>query len=131
MTTQRGQSRYVNVNKSDIYNRILELDLRKMEKRHERHIWHIKSMWGGVAGILLAIYVVLTSQYLYGNALLVQDDNYILAAGILLLSIALCYGLMWLGVIHEYRKFENVIDERIRYYEGLIDASLSAQRIGD
>ncbi|MGZ7132291.1 MAG: hypothetical protein ACXVH6_02800, partial [Halobacteriota archaeon] len=68
MTTQRGQNRYVEVNKADIYNRILELDIRKMEKRHERHIWHIKSMWGGVAGILLAVYVVLTSQYLYGNA---------------------------------------------------------------
>ena len=73
----------------------------------------------------------LTSQYLYGNALLVQGDNYILAAGILLLSIALCYGLMWIGVIHEYRKFEGVIDEKIRYDEGIINAPLSAQLTGD
>jgi hypothetical protein len=131
VTTQRGKNQYVGVNKGDIYTRILELDLRKMEKRHERHIWHIKSMWGGVAGMLLAVYVVLTSQYLYGNALLVQGDNYILAAGILLLSIALCYGLMWIGVIHEYRKFEGVIDEKIRYYEGIINAPLSAQLTGD
>ena len=58
MTTQRGQNKFVEVNKSDFYNRILELDFQKMEKRHERHIWHIKSMWGGVAGILLAVYVV-------------------------------------------------------------------------
>ena len=114
MTTQRGQNRYVDVNKHDVYNRILELDLRKMEKRHERHIWHVKSMWGGVAGILLAAYVLLTAQYLNGNAVLVRSNNYMLAAGVLLLSIALCYGLMWIGVIHEYRKFENVINEKIR-----------------
>ena len=122
MTTQRGQNKYVEVNKGAFYNRILELDFRKLEKRHERHIWHIKSMWGGVAGILLAVYVILTSQYLYGNAILVQGDNYILSGGTVLLSIALCYGLMWIGVIREYRKFEGVIDERIRYYEDIIKA---------
>ena len=131
MTTQRGQNRYVDVNKHDVYNRILELDLRKMEKRHERHIWHVKSMWGGVAGILLAAYVLLTAQYLNGNAVLVRSNNYMLAGGVLLLSIALCYGLMWIGVIHEYRKFENVINEKIRYYEGVINAPLSAQLSGD
>ncbi|MGB9372368.1 MAG: hypothetical protein WCB79_10625 [Halobacteriota archaeon] len=131
MTTQRGQNRYVDVNKGDVYNRILELDLRKMEKRHERHIWHIKSMWGGVAGILLAVYVLLTAQYLNGNAVLVRSNNYMLAGGILLLSIALCYGLMWIGVIREYRKFESVINEKIRYYEGVINAPLSAQLSGD
>ncbi|HYC19073.1 MAG TPA: hypothetical protein VEF35_00450 [Candidatus Bathyarchaeia archaeon] len=131
MTTQRGQNRYVDVNKGDVYNRILELDLRKMEKRHERHIWHVKSMWGGVAGILLAVYVLLTAQYLNGNAVLVRSNNYMLAAGILLLSIALCYGLMWIGVIREYRKFEGVINEKIRYYEGVINAPLSAQLSGD
>lgn len=87
-------------------------------------------MWGGVAGILLAIYVVLTSQYLFGNAILLQDDNYIIAAGTLLLSIALCYGLMWLGVIREYRKFEEVIDEKIRYYEAVINAPSGAQLSG-
>ena len=122
VTTQRGQNKYIEVNKGAFYNRILELDFRKLEKRHERHIWHIKSMWGGVAGILLAVYVILTSQYLYGNALLVQGDNYILAGGTVLLSIALCYGLMWIGVIREYRKFEDVIDDRIRYYEDIIEA---------
>jgi len=131
VTTQRGQNRYVDVNKHDVYNRILELDLRKMEKRHERHIWHVKSMWGGVAGILLAAYVLLTAQYLNGNAVLVRSNNYMLAGGVLLLSIALCYGLMWIGVIHEYRKFENVINEKIRYYEGVINAPLSAQLSGD
>lgn len=131
MTTQRGQNRYVDVNKGDVYNRILELDLRKMEKRHERHIWHIKSMWGGVAGILLAVYVLLTAQYLNGNAVLVRSNNYMLAGGVLLLSIALCYGLMWIGVIREYRKFEGVINEKIRYYEGVINAPLSAQLSGD
>jgi hypothetical protein len=127
VTTQRGQNRYVEVNKADIYNRILELDIRKMEKRHERHIWHIKSMWGGVAGILLAVYVVLTSQYLYGNAILVRGDNYVLAGGAVLISIALCYGLMWIGVIREYKKFEDVINEKIRYYESVINAPQSAQ----
>jgi hypothetical protein len=131
VTTQRGQNRYVDVNKGDVYNRILELDLRKMEKRHERHIWHIKSMWGGVAGILLAVYVLLTAQYLNGNAVLVRSNNYMLAGGVLLLSIALCYGLMWIGVIREYRKFEGVINEKIRYYEGVINAPLSAQFSGD
>jgi len=127
VTTQRGQNKYAEVIKGDVYSRILELDYRKMEKRHERHIWHIKSMWGGVAGILLAVYVVLTSQYLFGNAVLVRGDNYILAAGTLLLSIALCYGLMWIGVIREYKKFENVINEKIRYYESVMNAPLSAQ----
>ena len=131
MTTQRGQNRYVDVNKHDVYSRILELDLRKMEKRHERHIWHVKSMWGGVAGILLAAYVLLTAQYLNGNAVLVRSNNYMLAGGVLLLSIALCYGLMWIGVIREYRKFENVINEKIRYYEGVINAPLSAQLSSD
>jgi len=131
VTTQRGQNKYVEVNKGAVYNRILELDFRKMEKRHERHIWHIKSMWDGVAGILLAVYVVLTSQYLYGNAILVRGDNYILAGGTILISIALCYGLMWIGVIREYRKFEGVIDERIRYYEDIINAPQSAKLTGD
>src|SRR5450759_5444208 len=92
--TQQAHDRYVGVNKHEVYSRILELDLRKMEKRHERHIWHIKSMWGGVAGILLAIYVLITAQYLNGNALLVRSNNYILAGGALLLSIALCYGCL-------------------------------------
>jgi hypothetical protein len=131
VTTQRGQNRYVDVNKHDVYNRILELDLRKMEKRHERHIWHVKSMWGGVAGILLAAYVLLTAQYLNGNAVLVRSNNYMVAGGVLLLSIALCYGLMWIGVIREYRKFEGVINEKIRYYEGVINAPLSAQLSSD
>ena len=128
---KRGQNKYVEVNKGNIYDRILELDFRKIEKRHERHIWHIKSMWGGVAGILLAVYVILTSQYLFGNAILVRGDNYILAGGTVLLSIALCYGLMWIGVIREYRKFERVIDEKIRYYEGVINAPSSALYSGD
>ena len=88
-------------------------------------------MWGGVAGILLAVYVLLTAQYLNGNAVLVRSNNYMLAGGVLLLSIALCYGLMWIGVIREYRKFEGVINEKIRYYEGVINAPLSAQLSGD
>ena len=74
---------------------------------------------------------VLTSQYLYGNAILVRGDNYILAGGTVLISIALCYGLMWIGVIREYRKFEGVIDERIRYYEDIINAPQSAKLTGD
>jgi hypothetical protein len=120
--TQQAHDRYVGVNKHDVYSRILELDLRKMEKRHERHIWHIKSMWGGVAGILLAVYVLMTAQYLNGNALLVRSNNYILAGGALLLSIALCYGFMWIGVIREYKKFERVINDKMKYYESVISA---------
>jgi hypothetical protein len=92
-----------------------------MEKRHERHIWHIKSMWGGVEGILLSVYVMITFQYLIGNPLLVRNNNYIFAGGALLLSIALCYGFMWIGVIREYKKFEHVINDKIRYYERLIN----------
>ena len=109
------------MDKGDVYSRILELDLRKMEKRHERHVWHVKSMWGGVAGILLAVYVLLTAQYLNGNALLLRNNNYVFAAGGLLLSIALCYGLMWIGVIREYKKFERIINDKIRYYEGIVN----------
>jgi hypothetical protein len=93
-----------------------------MEKRHERHIWHIKSMWGGVAGILLAIYVLMTAQYLNGNAVLLRNNNYMLVAGALLLSIALCYGMMWVGVIGEYKKYEHVINDKIRYYEDIANA---------
>jgi len=107
----------MDVAKSDVYNRILELDLRKMEKRHERHIWHIKSMWSGVAGLLIAVYLTITAQYLNGNVLFARSNNYMLVAGVLLLSIALCYGLMWIGVIREYKKFEHVINDKIRYYE--------------
>ena len=120
--TQQARDRYVGVNKQDVYNRILELDLKKMEKRHERHIWHIKSMWGGVAGILLAVYVLMTAQYLNGNTLLVRSNNYILAGGALLLSIALCYGLMWIGVIREYKKFERFINDKMKYYETVISS---------
>jgi hypothetical protein len=123
IVVQSAFDRYVEVNKSDVYNRILELDLRKMEKRHERHIWHIKSMWGGLAGILLAVYALITTQYLFGNPLLTRNDNYIFSGGALLLSIALCYGLMWIGVVSEYKKFERVINDRISYYENIIDAS--------
>ncbi len=78
-------------------------------------------MWGGVGGILLAVYVLTTAQYLNGNLLLVRSNNYILVGGALLLSIALCYGLMWIGVIREYNKFERVINDKIRYYERLIN----------
>jgi len=78
-------------------------------------------MWGGVAGILLATYILLTAQYLNGNALLVRGNNYVLAGGTLLLSIALCYGFMWVGVIREYKKFERFINDKIRYYERLIN----------
>ena len=113
-----------------MYGRILELDLRKMEKRHERHIWHVKSMWGGVAGILLAVYILMTAQYLNGNPLLVRSNNYILAGGALLFSIALCYGLMWIGVIREYKKFERVINDKIRYYEKLINVPSNADVTG-
>ena len=62
-----------------------------------------------------------------GNAVLVRGDNYVLAGGAVLISIALCYGLMWIGVIREYKKFEDVINEKIRYYESVINAPLSAQ----
>ncbi len=114
---QQSQNRGTEVDKHDVYHRIMELDLQKMEKRHERHIWHIKSMWGGVAGLLIAVYLTVTAQYLNGNALFVQSYNYLVIAGILLLSIALCYGLMWIGVIREYKKFERVINNKIKYYE--------------
>ncbi len=114
---QRSDDLPIGIDKHDVYNRILELDLQKMEKRHERHIWHIKSMWGGVAGLLIAVYLTITAQYLNGNALFTRSYNYLLIAGILLLSIALCYGLMWIGVIREYKKFERVINNKIRYYE--------------
>jgi hypothetical protein len=120
--TQQAHDRYIGVNKQDVYHRILELDLQKMEKRHERHIWHIKSMWGGVAGILLAVYILITAQYLNGNTLLVRSNNYILAGGALLLSIALCYGFMWIGVIREYKKFERIINDKMKYYESVISA---------
>jgi hypothetical protein len=83
-------------------------------------------MWGGVAGILLAVYVLMTAQYLNGNPLLVRGNNYILASGALLLSIALCYGVMWIGVIREYKKFERVINNKIRYYEKLINVPSNA-----
>jgi len=79
-------------------------------------------MWGGVAGILLAIYVLMTAQYLNGNAVLVRNNNYMWVAGALLLSIALCYGLMWVGVIREYKKYERVINDKIRYYEDVANA---------
>ncbi|MGZ4869558.1 MAG: hypothetical protein ACXV2F_04255, partial [Halobacteriota archaeon] len=62
-----------------------------------------------------------------GNAVLVRGDNYVLAGGTVLISIALCYGLMWIGVIREYKKFEDVINEKIRYYESVINAPLSEQ----
>ncbi len=114
---QRSHDTPIEIDKHEVYSRILELDLQKMEKRHERHIWHIKSMWGGVAGLLIAVYLTVTAQYLNGNALFVQNFNYLLIAGVLLLSIALCYGLMWIGVIREYKKFERVINNKITYYE--------------
>ncbi len=114
---QRSQDLPSGIDRHDVYHRILELDLQKMEKRHERHIWHIKSMWGGVAGLLIAVYLTITAQYLNGNALFVREYNYLFIAGVLLLSIALCYGLMWIGVIREYKKFERVINNKIKYYE--------------
>ncbi|MGZ5520865.1 MAG: hypothetical protein ACXWET_03735 [Halobacteriota archaeon] len=64
---------------------------------------------------------MITFQYLIGNPLLVRNNNYIFAGGALLLSIALCYGFMWIGVIREYKKFERVINDKIRYYERLIN----------
>lgn len=109
------------IDKHDVYNRIVELDLQKMEKRHERHVWHIKSMWGGVAGLLTWIYLTVTAQYFLGNALFVT--NYLVIAGILLLSVALCYGLMWIGVIREYKHFERVINNKIKYYEQSLQRS--------
>ncbi len=114
---RRSQDQLIEVEKQDVYDRILELDLRKMEKRHERHIWHIKSMWGGVSGLLIAIYLTVTAQYFNGNALFVGNNNYLMIAGILLLSIAFCYGLMWVGVIREYQKFERIINNKIQYYQ--------------
>ncbi|MGZ4902414.1 MAG: hypothetical protein ACXVI3_04480 [Halobacteriota archaeon] len=120
---QRSQDWRAEIDKHDVYNRILELDLQKMEKRHERHVWHIKSMWGGVSGLLIAVYLTITAQYLNGNALLVRNNNYLLIAGMLLLSVALCYGLMWVGVIREYKKFERVINNKIAYYERSIQRS--------
>jgi len=120
---QRSQDWHTEIDKHDVYNRILELDLQKMEKRHERHVWHIKSMWGGVSGLLIAVYLTITAQYLNGNALLVRNNNYLLIAGMLLLSVALCYGLMWIGVISEYKKFERVINNKIAYYERTIQRS--------
>lgn len=87
-------------------------------------------MWGGVGGILLTVYVLTTAQYLNGNPLLVRNNNYILVGGALLLSIALCYGLTWIGVIREYKKFERVINDKIRYYEKLINVPSNADVSG-
>lgn len=105
----------------DVWSKILELDLKKMEMRHERDVWHIKSMWTGLAGLLLAVYLTITAQYFSGNQLLVQNYNYIIVAGTLLLSIALSYGLMWIGVIREYKKFERIINDRMDYYDTLLN----------
>lgn len=107
--------------KDDVWSKILELDLKKMEMRHQRDVWHIKSMWSGLAGLLLAVYLAITAQYFLGNQLLAQNFNYIIIAGILLLSVALSYGLMWIGVIREYKKFERIINDRIGYYDTLLD----------
>ncbi len=99
---------------------MLELDFKKMEMRHERHVWHIKSMWSGLTGLLIAVYITITAQYLWGNKLFVQDYNYMIIAGMLLLSIAFSYGMMWIGVIREYKKFERIINDRIDYYDNLL-----------
>jgi len=105
----------------DVWSKILELDLKKMEMRHERDVWHIKSMWSGLTGLLLAVYLAITAQYFLGNQLLVQNYNYIIIAGTLLLSVALSYGLMWIGVIREYKKFERIINDRMDYYDTLLN----------
>jgi len=102
VTTQRGQNKYVEVNKRRRLHRILELDIQKWKNATTPHMaCKIHVGWG--AGILLAVYVVLTSQYLYGNAVLVRGDNYVLPAEPFLFSIGLCYGLMWIGVIRSIR----------------------------
>jgi len=113
--------RYNALSDDDVWSKILELDLKKMEMRHERHVWHIKSMWSGLTGLLLAVYLAITAQYFLGNLLLVQNYNYIIIAGTLLLSVALSYGLMWIGVIREYKKFEHIINERMGYYDTLLN----------
>jgi hypothetical protein len=105
----------------EVLSKMLELDLKKMEMRHERHVWHIKSMWSGLTGLLIAVYVTITAQYLWGNKLFVQDYNYMIIAGMLLLSISFSYGMMWIGVIREYKKFERIINDRISYYDNLLN----------
>jgi hypothetical protein len=109
------------ITEDDVWSKILELDLKKVEMRHERHVWHIKSMWSGLTGLLVAVYLAVTVQYFSGNQLFVQNYNYMIIAGTLLLSIALSYGLMWVGVIKEYKKFERIINDRMNYYDTLLN----------
>ena len=113
--------RHKALTEDDVWSKILELDLKKVEISHERHVWHIKSMWSGLTGLLVAGWLSVTAQYFSGNQLFVQNYNYMIVAGILLLSIALCYGLMWIGVIKEYKKFERIINDRINYYDALLN----------
>ena len=112
--------RHSALTEDEVLSKMLELDLKKMEMRHERHVWHIKSMWSGLTGLLIAVYIAITTQYLWGNKLFVQDYNYMIIAGMLLLSIAFSYGMMWIGVIREYKKFERIINDRIDYYDSLL-----------
>ena len=113
--------RYNALSDDDVWSKILELDLKKVEISHERHVWHIKSMYSGLTGLLVAGWLAITAQYFSGNQLFVQNYNYMIVAGILLLSIAICYGLMWIGVIKEYKKFERIINDRINYYDALLN----------
>jgi hypothetical protein len=112
--------RHSALTEDEVLSKMLELDLKKMEMRHERHVWHIKSMWSGLTGLLIAVYIAITTQYLWGNKLFVQDYNYMIIAGMLLLSIAFSYGMMWIGVIREYKKFERIINDKIDYYDDLL-----------
>ncbi len=112
--------RHSALTEDEVLSKMLELDLKKMEMHHERHVWHIKSMWSGLTGLLIAVYITITAQYLWGNKLFVQDYNYMIIAGMLLLSIAFSYGMMWIGVIREYKKFERIINDRIDYYDNLL-----------
>ncbi len=112
--------RHSALTEDEVLSKMLELDLKKVEMRHERHVWHIKSMWSGLTGLLIAVYITITAQYLWGNKLFVQDYNYMIIAGMLLLSIAFSYGMMWIGVIREYKKFERIINDRIDYYDNLL-----------
>ncbi len=44
-----------------------------------------------------------------------------IVAGMLLLSIDLCYGLMRIKVIKECKKFERIINDKINYYDALLN----------
>jgi len=92
-------------NKGDVYNRILELDYRKMEKTPRTPHMACKIHVGGCRDSSRCLCRAHVHNTCTGNAVLVRGDNYVLARRNHSYFDRLCYGLMWIGVIREYRKF--------------------------